>query len=301
MSKTIREEQKASAKKPSPVERIARWFEGELRLGPKPSAATAEERRSTLAEPPAARKPKPITPAVPKPTAAQLIAPAPTSHGPKPMAHTESFSINFLRHETVPRFLRRALVYAAIGYLAVNLVVSIVIVGMTLEARSEWTSLRAEVEQGLHAPVEAAALTKDMLALQDRFSGNLERVSALVALQQQRFPVGGRLAALTRTVPPRTWITAVSGEREGRKLTISASYLVDPDKPYELPTKAWIEALRADPRFSQGLKRLDLGSTSRKTQGTAELLAFDLAAEWGAPGLEDQAPAAKPAKQRRSQ
>jgi Tfp pilus assembly protein PilN len=118
-------------------------------------------------------------------------------------------------------------------------------------------------------------------------------------LHQQRFPVGGKLAALSRTLPARTWITGLSGSREGRKLTVSAAYLVDADKPYELPTKSWIEALKADPRFSGGLKRLDLGSTSRKTQGTSELLAFDLIAEWSGQGGESQ-PAAKPAKKRRS-
>ena len=41
-----------------------------------------------------------------------------------------------------------------------------------------------------------------------------------------------------------------------------------------------MEALRADPAFGHGLKRLDLASSSRKTQGTAELVVFELAAEW---------------------
>ena len=63
-------------------------------------------------------------------------------------------------------------------------------------------------------------------------------------------------------------------------MTVHAVYLIDPNRPYELPAKEWIEALRTDPRFREGLTRLELGSSSRTAQGRAELFAFELVAQW---------------------
>ena len=63
-------------------------------------------------------------------------------------------------------------------------------------------------------------------------------------------------------------------------MTIQAAYLIDPEHPYELPATPWIQALKADPQFGVNLKRLDLQSSSRKTQGRSELFLFTLSAEW---------------------
>ena len=70
-------------------------------------------------------------------------------------------------------------------------------------------------------------------------------------------------------------------ERAGEwNLAIEAIYLIDPEAPYELPVKRWTEALRADPVFGRGLKRIDLETSSQKIQGKAEVYTFTLAAEW---------------------
>ena len=109
---------------------------------------------------------------------------------------------------------------------------------------------------------------------------DLARLTAMIAQQQPRFPVAGKVAALTKTLPPRTWITKISGKNDSRTLAIQAAYLVNPDAPYELPTKAWMQALRADAYFSSGLNRLELKSSARKKQGLAELALLELVAEW---------------------
>ena len=92
--------------------------------------------------------------------------------------------------------------------------------------------------------------------------------------------MAAKLSGLTRTLPPRTWLTNLSGDRSGRTMTIQAAYLINPDAPYDLPTKAWLAALRDDPGFREGLTRLEMGQSSRKRVGDAELFHFDLEAAW---------------------
>lgn len=189
------------------------------------------------------------------------------------------FSINFLRHQTLPRYLRSVLVYGALGYLAVNaaLMVGLLALGFHTEAT------RQRLVQGqLSAPASVTAMAREMEALQERATQDLAKLDILTTLQTQRFPVGGKLAALTSTLPGRTWITGLSGDRKERSMTVQAAYLINPDSPYDLPAKLWMDALSADPRFGRGLRRLELGASAKKKQGRVELFTFELMAEWGA-------------------
>ena len=190
------------------------------------------------------------------------------------------FSINLIRHQTLSLRVRRTLAYLGLGYLLANAVALVVL--LAVAATTSQQIHRTRVQLTTQAPSASAVevVRREMETVQQRATEELARLQAMVSQQQQRFPVGGKLAALARTVPPRTWITGLSGARKDRTLTIRAAYLVDPDQPHALPTKGWLEALRADAAFGPGLKRLEMASSTRTSQGRAELFTFELVAEW---------------------
>jgi Tfp pilus assembly protein PilN len=190
------------------------------------------------------------------------------------------FSINFVRHETVPLRIRRTVISVALGSCLVNASIMVGLIGMALHARQQWQQVQAKVQRQMPSAVEISATTQEMETLHERAIQDLTDLNAAISLHSQRFPIGGKLAALTKTLPARTWITGLSGNRENRTVTIQAIYLIDLENPYDLPTKEWIEALKADPHFRQGLTRLDLGTSSRTTEGRAKLFSFELVAEW---------------------
>ena len=194
--------------------------------------------------------------------------------------HPAVFSINFIRHQTVSLWMRRALVYVVLGYLVANVCVLAGFVGTSFSTYTQVERLRTAVHTTTPSATAVKTTTDQMRALQGQAKEDLVGLTAIATQQQQRFPVAGKLAALTKTVPARTWITGISGARENRTILVQAADLVDPNTSYDLPTKGWMEALRADPSFGRGLKQLELKSSSKKMQGTAELVVFQLAAEW---------------------
>lgn len=209
-----------------------------------------------------------------------------TSHAPGPTPQAPGgaiFSINFVRHETLPRHVRRALTYLGLGYLACQVLLMVWLLVMAASARGEQHQLEGQLQGGLPAGAGVGALQRDMQGLHKRSQEQLAQLRAVIASQQSRVAIGTKLAAIARTLPARTWVTGLSGDREHRTLTIQAAYLIDPERPYELSIKAWIEALKADEGFRDGLKRLELQQSSRKAQGKATLIAFDLIAEWNPP------------------
>ena len=207
------------------------------------------------------------------------MIPHPASRASRPLGG-EVFSINFIRHETLPVQVRRVGIYAALGYVAVNLLMVFGLLGMVAHFRGEAKRLQVAI-QGPRPSAEAVkARQQTMQVLSGRASDQLGKLQKVIAVQQQRFPVAGKLAALTKTLPPRAWITGMTGSRDDRTLRIQAAFLIDPEQPSTLPAKAWIDALKADAQFRQGLKRLELGSSSRKTLGSAKVFEFELMAEW---------------------
>ena len=207
----------------------------------------------------------------------------PSLHAAQALRHgsqAEIFSINFLRHETLPLSVRRTLLSLAVVYLVVQMAIAIGLV-MTAFAygRDSFLLHRRIAYQSPTSP-SVKSLRKDMQVVHAAADQELAQLNRFLALQRERFPVSGKLGALTKTLPPRTWITELSGNRERHAMTIRAAYLIDPDNPYALPTKEWVGALKQDPAFSLGLKRLELGTSSHKTQGRAEVFTFELLAEW---------------------
>ena len=190
------------------------------------------------------------------------------------------FSINFVRSDMVPMRFRRIMLYSILGYLAVNVAVLFGLMRMASNTQDEWQALQAALNGELTSATAVNALTQEMDRMNAQATRDVEQLDRVIALKREEFFVGGKLASLARTIPIRTWITDISGDRDGRRITIQAAYLIDPEAPYDLPTKAWIDALRADPDFGDGLKQIVLGESSQKMQGSAELFSFDLIVEW---------------------
>ncbi|MBI4436649.1 MAG: hypothetical protein HY590_04475 [Candidatus Omnitrophica bacterium] len=199
-----------------------------------------------------------------------------------PMPHVslrvgEVFSINFLRGEVVPMRVRRTLAYAALGYLVVHLALLFILFKVASASRTEWQSLEATLG---NSSASLGTLRQEMDTMVEQATRDIAQFNTFIALEKDQFPVGGKLAALAKTLPARTWVTGVSGDREGHKITVQASYLINPESPYELPMKKWVEALKGNDHFGKHLKRLNVESSSQKMQGKVELCNFELVAEW---------------------
>ena len=190
-----------------------------------------------------------------------------------------AFSINFARHTILSPRLRRALASLMASYLLTGAVCCCLLLGLTL-----WTHLDARRLQqrfGDTGTSTTEQASRQMMAdLRAQAALQATQLAAMSAQLATRFPVSAKLAALTTTLPARTWVTGLGAKRDAHTLTIQAAYLIDPEHPYDLPATQWIDALKADPAFGRGLKRLDLQGSSRKTQGRAELISFTLSAEW---------------------
>ena len=195
----------------------------------------------------------------------------------------EIFLINFIRHEIMPLGVRRALTLACLGYVLTALIIMLGLLSVAFQTRRQWQQVQATLQGSLPSPAQMGVLKQDMVTLRQRAMEALGKLNTAIAFQRQQVPLRAKLDAITETLPPRTWVTRLSGKRDDRTVTIHAVYLIDPQTPDALPVKAWTAALRADPHFGQGLKRLDLESSSRDTQGKAELFSFELVAEWKPP------------------
>jgi Tfp pilus assembly protein PilN len=190
------------------------------------------------------------------------------------------FSINFIRHEVIPPQVQRKLLTAGAGWLLLNVIVLTWLVVAMAGAVAQSQVLRLRVTKQMASAGTADRAAQEMSTLRQHALENTAKLQAVIAMEQQRFPVGEKLAGLTKTLPPRTWLTNLSGDRSGRTMTIQAAYLINPASPYDLPTKGWLAALKEDPSFGQGLTRLEMGQSSRKRVGEAELFLFDLEAAW---------------------
>ena len=194
------------------------------------------------------------------------------------------FSINFIRNEFLPVCTRRAIVYGASAYLALNLVWGVSLLADAFATRMKISSVENQLRRGQTPGLTPSESNSEMSALYEHAIQDLGQMNSVTSLMRRRFPGAGKLDALSQTLPARTWITEISANRDARMLTFHAMYLLDPAKPYELPTKGWVQALKADPNFSRGLKRLELGNSFQKSQGSAELFSFELNAEWAPAG-----------------
>jgi hypothetical protein len=182
------------------------------------------------------------------------------------------FRVNFVRGQTTPRQLRAGLLLASAVWIGLNTVALIGLTGSGMQAIQERFSLGAATT--------SREAVREMAVLYSEGQQRVADLNAHLALRRQELPLGGKLAALTRTLPARVWVTELAAGRKDRTLRLRAAYLLDDDRPSELPAGPWIAALKADPAFAAGLTRLDLGASSRQTQGRAELFTFELLAEW---------------------
>ena len=193
-----------------------------------------------------------------------------------PRAGGEVFAINFARRALVPVRIQWFVAAAAVLSLSLNVLVLLGLVVNETMAEKALGEVTARLgESGL-----SSVTVLEMQELHQRASYDLATLKIATGMAEQQLPAADKLAALSRTLPARTWITKIAGDWAERRITVSARFLVDAENPYELPSKAWIDALRADAGFSQGLRRSELTSSSRQGLGKADVFAFDLVAEW---------------------
>ena len=197
-------------------------------------------------------------------------------------ANAAVFSINFLRHEVPSVGLRRAGMLATLGVVAANVAVLLVLLGMAVSLQQHERAMRAELKASGSRANSIGAVMAELRPLQARASDNLSALQHAIVAQRGRFALSGKLAVLASTLPARTWIARLSGDRGERALTIEAVYVIDPAAPTDLPINAWMSALKADPRFSEGLQKLEMVSSTRAAQGRAQLMRFTLGAAWKA-------------------
>ena len=179
------------------------------------------------------------------------------------------FGVNLIRDRVLSRAARRILAIAGSIWLTANLCVFL------------WLLIAAGKAATISMSSAPGAAISDVSAMRKQAEEDLALLRARIAAQQATLPLAGKLGVLSTTLPPRTWMTQISGKRDGRQMNVKASYAVDPDHPYDVPATAWVQALRADPVFGGGLSKLDVGATARTMVGDAEMVTFELTAQWG--------------------
>lgn len=190
------------------------------------------------------------------------------------------FSINFIRKESLALRVRHALIYGALVISTVQIVIFLVLVVMASMIHGAVKNERARPQlQNLSS--NSIPVIYDEISSLDRKAGRtLAQLNTRIEQEALRFPIGGKLAALSKTIPPRTWITKIKGDHSRRSMKIYANYVLDSENPQILPVKDWIDALHEDSAFSSELKQLEMVSSSRSQQGKAKLFSFEIQAEW---------------------
>lgn len=127
------------------------------------------------------------------------------------------------------------------------------------------------------------ALEKNLKQLRAEGAAALKDLNAKISADKNRFDTAPKLGAIARTLPARTWITGLSASSETKSLLIKASYLTEPEMPYQNPIRDWLTELKADGEFGPGLEMLELANSSQSTLEYADLLSFEISARWKLP------------------
>ena len=192
----------------------------------------------------------------------------------------EVFSINFIRKELHYLRVSRILAYVAFISLAVNAVILVLMIAMSYYNHSKSSSLEDALKNQVSSKTDLKNLVPELELIKKQASDNLRRMNSIITLQKNKFATAEKLAGLSRTLPPATWITHLDTDRSARTIAIQATYIVEPNHPYQVPIKQWIEALKADPGFGRDLKNIELKQSSQKMQEQVEVCIFELLAQW---------------------
>ena len=199
----------------------------------------------------------------------------PSSRRPDPI-----FRINFSRNNFISDVVRKNTVYGVIIYLIAHLIISLVMAGAAADTGRRFHHLASSLEAKLPESVKIEELNAQMGGLYQELSERGRFMGIFIRLGQDRFAAAGKLAALARTLPAKTWLTKVHGSKSDKSLKVDALYYIAPDEPFELPVNAWMEKLKQDPVFSEGLLKIELKKSAQERKGTAELQMFEIEARW---------------------
>ncbi len=190
------------------------------------------------------------------------------------------FSINFIRKPFLPLHIKQLIVCLVVVYFAVQ---TLILLSMLSTASiTNFKSNRLEkliIKQSPSSSREG--IKTEMNELKNELSNCLSQLNAFIKIEEEQFQVADKLAALSRTLPRRTWLTDLEGDQSTRTLKMKAVYLVNPkNKSQQAVTQEWFNAFRADPDFGDGIKHIELQKFSEKRQGSANLNMFEIFAEW---------------------
>ena len=191
-----------------------------------------------------------------------------------------AFSINLIRSRSFFLQHRRPLSFLMFGYFVLQVLIFLALVVGSLGLWGQTLYL----DRSFHQIFPESSTRKEFRARLDQLSqraqASLGELKGAITIEKEKFRVAGKLAGLVRTIPVRTWISTIRVDAKTRTMSIQAGFLIDMEDPDERPMKDWIEALKKDPGFSPGLKKIEQGSSSETEKGRAAVCLFDIKAGW---------------------
>ena len=193
-------------------------------------------------------------------------------------APPEIFSINFIRHESVPMSVRRVSVYLILVYLILSAVALSFLLTASMRFYKERQALSDELSNVAPEDRSVENMQLDLTNTRAKLSDNTSRLGALIAAQ--KFHIADKWCGLASTFPDDVWITEMSSPENSKIINISAVYVDARDKPFEAFVHSWTETLKNDSRFGRGLKEIKLTRSAAEAKTYASLYSLDLSSEW---------------------
>lgn len=189
------------------------------------------------------------------------------------------FNINFVRPHVLSPAGRRFLASAMLVAVAVQIMITLFLITRVVLAQQacnlSWALIQSKSGQ---APMdEVVSKVRNIGEAALKKDGELR---PWMDAKKRNGLIGPRLAAIVRTLPPRTWITEIASPSNSSSILIKASYLLDPKDPNEVSAQEWIVSLRGENLFAKGLRRLEIKNSVDVSQGKSQLNSFELSAEW---------------------
>jgi Tfp pilus assembly protein PilN len=190
------------------------------------------------------------------------------------------FAVNFIRSRSFGATHRRLIIFVMLGYFVAQGLILIALVLWGLGFRDEAVRYNRNFQMAFPSISSSEDYSEQLNQLTRRAEASLAGLKEAIAIEKDKFRVAGKLAGIVRTLPMRTWVTSVRFDAAERTLSVEAVFLVDEKAPDQEPMKEWTEALKKDPGFGAGLKKIELVRSTQAQKGDAEILVFEIKAGW---------------------
>ena len=211
----------------------------------------------------------------------QRIIPQKHFFGPEPAGKLpEAFSINLIRSKNFFVLHRQMIFFTALAYLMAQSLLFLFLFFWGMGLQVEAIKLHRDFQKEFPSGSSEKEFEAHLDDLYEKAGVSLKDLDAVIAIEKDKFQIAGKLAGIARTIPPRTWVTSIKLDGWRRSMMLEARFLVDVADPYQLPTKKWIDALKNDPTFGEGLEQIDYLQSSQTQVGHAEIGFFEIEARW---------------------